>query len=303
MHVRSAKRPPREGGGRSEPRRGLIISLATDPRRLQRRASADNRGVPMSWQAMNWAVSQRVGSGSAKATLFVIAEAANGRTGACTLSIPTIAARAELGERTVWSALQALEEQGFISRTRRADRAGQRTSDLITLAMGLSSQVAAAAVRPTGAKSQQPRVGPRRPTRNSRTANSQLVQSQLATVAREPVVEPEEEPEGSSLVVPSAAPRSTRAKPKRPMPAGFPDAEALALIVSKFGEAGLPIDAEAEAERFRDHHTAKANLFADWPAAWRTWVGNGVRYAQERADRASGRQPQTTGISWAKGGL
>lgn len=28
-------------------------------------------------------------------------------------------------------------------------------------------------------------------------------------------------------------------------------------------------------EKFKNHHIAKGNLMADWPAAWRTWVGNG----------------------------
>ena len=28
-------------------------------------------------------------------------------------------------------------------------------------------------------------------------------------------------------------------------------------------------------EKFKNHHISKGNLMADWPAAWRTWVGNG----------------------------
>lgn len=39
------------------------------------------------------------------------------------------------------------------------------------------------------------------------------------------------------------------------------------------------INVELEAERFRDHHTARANTMADWDAAFRTWLGNAPRFA------------------------
>ena len=34
------------------------------------------------------------------------------------------------------------------------------------------------------------------------------------------------------------------------------------------------LDIPAELEKFRNHHTAKGSVMADWQAAWRTWVGN-----------------------------
>lgn len=41
-------------------------------------------------------------------------------------------------------------------------------------------------------------------------------------------------------------------------------------------------DASAELQRFRDHHTAKGSLMADWNAAWRTWCGNAKRFHVDR---------------------
>lgn len=37
-------------------------------------------------------------------------------------------------------------------------------------------------------------------------------------------------------------------------------------------------DIENEADRFRDHHTARGTAFKDWDAGWRTWIGNAARY-------------------------
>lgn len=38
---------------------------------------------------------------------------------------------------------------------------------------------------------------------------------------------------------------------------------------------GVP---DAEIEVFRDYHLARGNLMASWPAAWRTWCRNAVRF-------------------------
>jgi hypothetical protein len=57
----------------------------------------------------------------------------------------------------------------------------------------------------------------------------------------------------------------------------------------QFAEA-RGVDARTEAQKFRDHHTAKGNLMADWDAAWRTWCGNAQRFAP-RAKPIPGQSP------------
>lgn len=37
-----------------------------------------------------------------------------------------------------------------------------------------------------------------------------------------------------------------------------------------------------EAQKFRDHHMSKGSTMADWPAAWRTWWGNGFHKIPRR---------------------
>lgn len=40
------------------------------------------------------------------------------------------------------------------------------------------------------------------------------------------------------------------------------------------------VDADFEAGQFTSHHTAKGSTFADWDAAFRTWIGNAQRFGR-----------------------
>jgi hypothetical protein len=57
-------------------------------------------------------------------------------------------------------------------------------------------------------------------------------------------------------------------------------------------------DAERMFQRFRDHHLAKGSTFADWPAAWRTWVNREVEFkrANESATQFPGGLPYDPGM-------
>jgi hypothetical protein len=48
------------------------------------------------------------------------------------------------------------------------------------------------------------------------------------------------------------------------------------------------IDVDAETENFLDHHRAKGSTFKSWDAAWRTWMRNAVKFAQQPRLRAVG---------------
>lgn len=39
-----------------------------------------------------------------------------------------------------------------------------------------------------------------------------------------------------------------------------------------------------EAEAFRDHHRSRGSRMADWPAAWRTWYGNALKFNKPAAN-------------------
>lgn len=46
----------------------------------------------------------------------------------------------------------------------------------------------------------------------------------------------------------------------------------------KFGRADLCDAMTEEIEKFRDHHRGKLTASADWPASWRTWVRNAIKF-------------------------
>lgn len=61
------------------------------------------------------------------------------------------------------------------------------------------------------------------------------------------------------------------------------------------------LDVEAEAERFRSHHEARGSTFADWDAAFRTWLLNAVRFAKERTGVTRDPEAPTIGtVEWAE---
>jgi hypothetical protein len=89
-----------------------------------------------------------------------------------------------------------------------------------------------------------------------------------------------------------AEPKS-RKKAARPMPDIFPASDAMRAYAEKRGykfeippcfafNKARPGPAQAMFEAFKNHHGAKGSQFADWDAAWRTWVDNQAKWDTER---------------------
>jgi len=80
-----------------------------------------------------------------------------------------------------------------------------------------------------------------------------------------------------SLIADSLNPdsKALAAKRRTKLPDDFyPDETGL----SKATASGIAVSDELE--RFKDFHRGKGNVMADWQAAWRTWVGNAVKFAK-----------------------
>jgi hypothetical protein len=85
----------------------------------------------------------------------------------------------------------------------------------------------------------------------------------------------------------------SRKRPSRPMPDIFPASDAMRAYAEKRGykfeippcfafNKARPGPAQAMFEAFKNHHGAKGSQFADWDAAWRTWVDNQAKWDTER---------------------
>jgi hypothetical protein len=71
------------------------------------------------------------------------------------------------------------------------------------------------------------------------------------------------------------APLPAKRPRKSALPADWKPDETALVKAREFG-----VDANLEADSFRDHHTAKGSTFVDWQAAFRTWLGNAKRFAR-----------------------
>lgn len=294
MHATERRKAALAAGGPPGPC-GRVSPTGDDRRIPDRRQRFNARRPAMSWQHSKAAMGVRTGSATAKAVLLVLAEAANGRTGACTLSHATIADRAELSERAVWSAMRVLEDElQLIRRSRRADRRGQRTSDLISLRIG--PQVAPSAVGLAPTKPQGVREGRSPPSRTSRATKPHLVQSQPAPGAEEPGREPGDEP-GFSLIAQAPTEKSSRKKPARPLPADCPADRDLLWARGQLEERAPHLSPEDQAERFRSYHLARDSRLSDWSQAWRNWI----QRAPEFSRGPRGDVGPRSALAWAVG--
>jgi hypothetical protein len=82
----------------------------------------------------------------------------------------------------------------------------------------------------------------------------------------------------------SAPAKKTKSKTiKTPAPDHLPVTESMRTLAREKGFAG---DLAELTANFLDFHRAKGNVFADWTAAWRTWLRNEIRFS---ANRPAGR--------------
>jgi hypothetical protein len=251
--------------------------LAVDGQNVRRRARRFNAVVrDVSWQASKWAAHARVPEGeapagvywasvsAAKAALLIMAEAAD-EHGYTIIAVPTVAQRAQLSRSATIGAMRRLSDQGLIERSvryRNGDPAQGRTSDGVRLRMGPVQDLDGPPVQDLDEA--RPDAGP---------ASSKA----RTLIVNEPIIEPDS----------SQRARRLRMAPSVGVPTPFPDDAGLNWAGEAFRVAMTALDPAEEAERFRDHHTAKGSRFVDWNAAWRTWVRNAVRFAQERSARSN----------------
>jgi Helix-turn-helix domain len=102
-------------------------------------------------------------------------------------------------------------------------------------------------------------------------------------VRTEPIDEPSDEPiEGKILKESDSIPKTRRRRVQTSWPDGFHLGDEQAKDAESKARWDLS-RAFAEFERFENYHRGKGSMFADWKAAWRMWVMNGIKFDRERA--------------------
>ena len=102
----------------------------------------------------------------------------------------------------------------------------------------------------------------------------------------------------ASLFKTPAKPKETaNAKPKRPKSENVPlpaDWQPHERHLEKCRNLGF--DVESLAEQFRNHHLARATKFANWDAAFFTWIGNATKFGGSSAGRSAGVGREPSGV-------
>ena len=113
-------------------------------------------------------------------------------------------------------------------------------------------------------------------TQNKRTENALKEQGNKEQGKVEPIgslfsATPDQLP-----IDPKPAPKAPK-KTRRSIPPDWvpSDRNVADAVARKFTEQEI----DYEAGKFRDFHLARGTLFADWDAAWRTWLGNARQFA------------------------
>lgn len=117
-----------------------------------------------------------------------------------------------------------------------------------------------------------------------KVAENCYLQNTINTKTKNNTKTPCNPPKGEASQKPEQVKSQTRKTKKRSTaaPEHFPiTPELIQWANDKF----LQVDLIIETEKFLDHHRAKGSTFSDWVSAWRNWMRNAQKFANERIAR------------------
>ena len=202
----------------------------------------------MSVEAIEWAITQRVGCTVAKHLLLVLASYHNGKTGLCFPSIETIANATEMSERTVYRKLLRLGTLGLVT-----VQSTRNSSNRYVLHMNRDT-TRQMQVESLPADAPQPdSQSPQPDTQTGPTCHSVTL---TGNNRKEP------SPSVSS-------PKRARAKATSLMTEDWqPDPAVRDKMAAEYPRLEL----DHETDQFRDYWLARGDGKADWNAAYRNWI-------------------------------
>lgn len=266
----------------------------------------------MSLDAINWAAQQKTGNATAKHVLLWLAYHANGKTGVCFPSIETLMDEMEVGSRnTVKAALRLLIDRGLITCVRKT--AGSRvTRTLYTLNVDRSktdpsnidgSNSDASDIDADGSNfdslmgqkltpNKEIEQGINKESSMRTSGNSSAIAAVASAQAQTPYPEDfdqslfdeaqreaqlaGEKPNTVKAEAPKRRTATPRKKPATRCPFG-PDASIPPEYLEIAQKAGIG-DPQQVFSAFVNHAIAHDRSLVVWPAGFRTWCSNELRY-------------------------
>jgi|SRR5690554_2097666 len=220
---------------------------------------------------------------TAKLVLLCLAEHADDVTLEAFPAITRIVQRTGLNRKTVISSLADLEAMGLVEVVKKfgagntyklhLDRQPVPKTELVkSTASAQTDTKNGTATSPKNGTSTE--NGPVPKTGLNQYQKRDLTSTENGTlISHEPVNNQSNKTIG---VVASAEPKSGKRR-KVSLPENF----SVTPLMVQWAQKNAPsIDLVSETEKFKDYHTAKASTFADWTAAWRTWIRNAATFSR-----------------------
>lgn len=237
----------------------------------------------MSGEAIGWAFRKvQMDDPTAKFVLVAICNYANENDEAWP-SHSSIARLTGLSKRTIQTSIQKLEDWGLITRIRRARDNGSETSAMVSINIEVAWNVAKGIATPATGVSQEPRE-----------VWQQMPQGIATDASLETTLKPQLTNSGAQDEYFSEEKPSKPKKKRNTIPAEYPMTDRHKQYAA---ERGLAVGyAVGIFENFKNHHAAKGSVMLDWDAAWRTWVGNELKFSAGRAPQNPKQAPPRPGM-------
>ena len=202
--------------------------------------------------------------------LLALADYANDE-GECWPSIASIAQKARMTERGTQKILRQLEAEGWVKITTGNGRKG--CNRYVINPERETPNVDAKTPNDVHPEHRSPRttftpnVDAKTPNVDAKTPNVDTPEPSRT------VIEPSENLIGGDNAPDPPKRRRAIAIPENWVPSDANIQHALSKKLS-------PEEIDNEADQFRNHHLARGTTFKDWDAAWRTWVGNAIKFGR-----------------------
>ncbi len=223
----------------------------------------------VSIKALNWAFEQELPCAT-KFVLVALADSTNTDL-ECWPSQRTIAKRCGLTRQKVNVAIKDLADYQLISVEHRQAEGGGQVSNFYRLNLRFTAvnEDDTVVIRESGeCHSGLP------PESSSVSPGVNEDDSLIIEPTNEPPIEPTNEPIGKKAR-------------KTSLPDDCPTRDDSAKAIAYWTKHGRPdIDAQEQAQLFRDHHVINAKTSADWSASWRTWYVRARAYTEKRKGQA-----------------